>query len=151
MLKFSLWSCLISGAENVDNFFLKMPANINIRAEESCYACEKYNCVLPAWNMCPTKSLCEKATASLGCSADKYIVTYKVSTTWLATVFNERNFCKKKLQSHLVVWSQRTHRNKHTERIAFQCQLRSKTCWLAEFCNSQWISLFAAFFIDMGT
>ena len=96
--------------------------------------------------LCPTSSLCEKETASLGWSSQP---ADRVGA-WLALIFNERNVLYEHVSSHLVVLIQRTHRNKHTERSTSQCQLRSKTCWLSEFCYSQWISLFAAFFIVMG-
>ena len=42
------------------------------------------------------------------------------------------------------------HSKKHTPRDTKECKLRSKTWWFTEFCNSHWLSHFAAFFIDLG-
>ena len=43
------------------------------------------------------------------------------------------------------------HWNRHTPRNTKECNVRSKIRWFTEFCNSHYVSHFAAFFIDART
>ncbi len=53
-------------------------------------------------------------------------------------------FCYKKVFWEGMDW----HSNRHTAGRTLQCHLRSKIRWFTEFCNSHYVSQFAAFFID---
>ena len=43
------------------------------------------------------------------------------------------------------------HSNRHTSRSTRKCNMRSKIRWFTEFCNSHYVSHFAAFFIVART